>query len=132
MAAALLLRAAAGRLEVGSAGTWAADGEPATDDAVATMAEWGLDIAPHRSRCLSGELVAWADVVLTMTASHREAIAAEFGAAGAAKTLRLADLAGAGWDVADPVGAGRAAYRATADELARLVDAVLPHLVSSG
>lgn len=122
MAAALLRRVADDRLDVRSAGTWAADGAPATADAVATMAERGLDIADHRSQSITRTLVDWADVVLTMTASHREAIAAEFPDASA-KVRRLADVGGAGWDVADPIGAGRQAYRATANELERLVEA---------
>lgn len=131
MAAALLERAAEGRLEVRSAGTWAADGAPATKDAVAVMAERGLDLAGHRSRAVTAELVAWADVVVTMTASHREAIAAELPEA-AARIVRLADLVGPGWDVADPVGLGLDAYRATAAELERLVQAGMAALVAPG
>lgn len=120
MAAALLVEAARGRLDVQSAGTWAVDGARATPDAIVTMSEHNIDITKHRAQALTRELVDWADVILTMTASHREAIAAEFPEA-ADKTVRLADVGGVGWDVADPIGAGRQAYRATADELQRLV-----------
>jgi len=130
MAAALLAQAGRGRLDVRSAGTWAADGAPATAEAVRTMAERGIDLAGHRSQSVTRDLVDWADAIVTMTASHRESLVAEFPDA-AQKILRLADVDGAGWDVADPIGAGRDAYGATADELGRLVDAGIAKLVET-
>ena len=123
-----LLRArlsAAGRdadVAVASAGTWAAAGRPATDHALATLSERGIDLAEHRSREVTSMDVAAADLVLVMTDSHRAALLTEFPAARG-KILLFSQLAGGGWDVADPIGQPIDAYRATADELDRLIDA---------
>lgn len=107
---------------VSSAGTWAVDGQPATPHAVTTLAERGGDIANHRSREVTLEMVTAADLVLVMTSGHLEAIRAEFPVARD-KTLLMSQLAGGRWDVEDPVGQPLAAYRATADELERLIAA---------
>jgi protein-tyrosine phosphatase len=45
-------------------------GEPATDRAIATMQEYGLDLSVHRSHQLSNELVGWADLVVVMERRH--------------------------------------------------------------
>jgi protein-tyrosine phosphatase len=50
------------------------DGQPATDTAVDTLAERGIDIDGHRSRRISSELLGRADLVVGMTREHvREA-----------------------------------------------------------
>jgi protein-tyrosine phosphatase len=72
MAEALLRR----RLEerrvpalIGSAGFMEA-GIPATEDAVATMAEDGYDLDDHRSRIVTADMVIGADLILTMSREH--------------------------------------------------------------
>jgi protein-tyrosine phosphatase len=45
-------------------------GEPATPDAVAVMAARGVDIADHRSRVMSRELIEDADLIVAMTGQH--------------------------------------------------------------
>lgn len=120
VAARLLAEGRQARLAVGSAGTWARSGAPATDKAVATLAERGIDIRSHRSREVSAELLDDADLVLVMTAGHREAILAEHPEA-AAKLLLMSELSGETWDLADPVSQPIEAYRATADLLERLI-----------
>lgn len=112
----------AAAVAVASAGTWATDGLPATPHAVATLAARGGDISGHRSREINGALIDEADLVLVMTASHREAILAEFAAARG-KILLMSELAGGRWDIDDPVGQPLAAYAATADELDGLIAA---------
>jgi protein-tyrosine-phosphatase len=58
---------------VSSAGL-VSNGQPATDTAIETMAERGLDITEHRSRRLSSGLLASSDLVIGMTREHvREA-----------------------------------------------------------
>ena len=112
-------------LTIESAGTWARDGIPATDDAVRVMTERGIDINPHRSRDLRSQMLENADLVLVMTSGHRESIAAddlvtedETGA----KIRLFSELGGATYDIVDPVGRGTATYRATAEELAALIE----------
>jgi len=120
--AAVDVRGLTGQVRTRSAGTWAIPGVPATDHAVAVMSARGIDIAGHRSAALDPEGIARADLILTMTSSHAEAIAAEFPAARA-KVRRMSELAGGSWNIADPVGGTREDYEATADELARLIEA---------
>jgi protein arginine phosphatase len=109
-------------VDVQSAGTWTSDGSPATAHAVAAMAERGIDIADHASRELTGEMLVGSDLVLVMTESHRQAIVAEFPEVGS-KVRTFSILAGGSWDVVDPIGGSIDDYRATCDELGRLIEA---------
>jgi protein-tyrosine-phosphatase len=62
-------------VEVASAGTWAARGEPATEEAIAVCASHGIDLAAHRSRLADVEAVEAADAVVGMTNVQRQEIA---------------------------------------------------------
>ncbi len=112
----------ADHVRVGSAGTWADDGMPPTAHAVAAMEERGIDIRALRAREIDAAEIEAADLVLAMTDGQRVAIETEFPAARG-KTRLMSSLAGSAWDVSDPIGGGLEDYRATANELARLVDA---------
>lgn len=120
--AAAAARGAADRIVVSSAGTWAVGGYPATYHAVVAMEARGIDIGTHVSRALSADVVAASDLILVMTDSHREAIVAEFPSARD-RTMRFSALAGGAWDIVDPIGGPLEDYLATADELARLIEA---------
>lgn len=73
---------------VSSTGTIAA-GRPASENAVEALAELGLDISGHRSRVLTAEQVAGADLVLAMAREHvREAAVADPSAYGRTFTLK--------------------------------------------
>lgn len=54
-----------------SAGISAHEGDPATPEAIAALGERGLDISGHRARQLTAEMIAEADLILTMTAVHK-------------------------------------------------------------
>ncbi|MEX0666480.1 MAG: protein-tyrosine-phosphatase [Acidimicrobiia bacterium] len=62
-------------VNVHSAGTMAWNAGP-PNEAVAAMAEMGLDISAHRSRQLTTELIGEADLVLGMTRQHVDRITA--------------------------------------------------------
>jgi protein-tyrosine-phosphatase len=62
----------AGSVEIGSAGTGAADGLPATLFAVSTAAAHELDLRPHRSRVLTPRLVRESDLIVAMERHHAE------------------------------------------------------------
>ena len=117
-------------IEVSSAGTWTGDGIPATDHAVTTLAECGIDIGGHRSREVTEELLAGADLVLAMTSGHVQAMASEFPAARD-KILLFSTLMGGTWDVADPVGGTPEDYRATARLLEDLIAAGWSTIIGS-
>ncbi|HQZ71718.1 MAG TPA: low molecular weight protein arginine phosphatase [Anaerolineae bacterium] len=110
------------RVRVSSAGTWARAGVPATPSAVQVMAERDIDIGAHRSREVSAEILDPSDLILVMTRGHAESLIAEFPGA-ASRILCFSALVGSAFDIADPVGLPLSEYRATADELARLIDA---------
>ncbi len=109
-----------GEWRVGSMGTWAVEGAPATEYARQVMAERGLDISRHRSRMVNENRMAHADLVLCLTRSHREALHAEFPQY-ASRVQLLSEMIGQTLDVEDPYGAGLAEYAETAKELANLL-----------
>jgi protein-tyrosine phosphatase len=75
---------------VHSAGTIAWDG-PATEAAARAMSARGLDISDHRSRPLTGALVAAADLILGMTRNHVWGVQA-FDGAATDRTFLFAEL----------------------------------------
>jgi protein-tyrosine-phosphatase len=62
-------------IDVASAGTWAAAGEPATDEAILVCEARGIDLSAHRSRPLERKDIDDADVVLGMTSVHIQEVA---------------------------------------------------------
>ena len=64
-------------MTVESAGLGALVDWPASEHAVALMEERGIDIAQHRARQLTPELVNNADLVLVMESGHKKAIESE-------------------------------------------------------
>ena len=106
-------------VEVASAGVSAYDGGPASDGALLVGMERRVDIANHRSRLLTPELVAHADIVLAMGPQHAAHVDAM---GGAGKTHLLSSYASRGAEeraVSDPFGGDLDTYRATFDELER-------------
>jgi protein arginine phosphatase len=71
----------------------------------------GIDVSAHRAAQLTAQDVRHSDVILTMTAAHKEKVIALFPEA-AAKTFTLADYAGGSGDVADAFGKPMATYQA--------------------
>jgi protein-tyrosine phosphatase len=68
-------------------------GSPATPDAVAVMAERGIDLSAHRSRQIEAPLVAQADLVVTMAREHVREVAV-LDPAFLQKTFTLKELVG--------------------------------------
>jgi protein-tyrosine phosphatase len=96
-----------------SAGISAAPGGRAAAEAVQTMRERNLDLAQHESQPLSDRMVRFADVILTMTRGHREAILDQWPDAEA----RVHPISGGRGDVSDPIGGPLDQYRRCADQL---------------
>lgn len=107
-------------LQVESAGTGAANGMPATKEAIESMRKRGLDLSGHRSRALTNGILSRADVVLTMQDSHRATVARMNPATGR-RVATLGSFAGANEEVTDPIGGGQEAYERCADRLERLL-----------
>ena len=100
-----------------SAGVYAGDGSPASSEAVSVMRSQGLDLSMHRTRALTKELIADADVIFTMTQRHRDAVIAALPRA-ADKTFVL-DPKG---DVSDPVGGSEALYAQAAKQIRQAIE----------
>lgn len=96
-----------------SAGISAAPGSRAATEAVAIMKERGLDLAAHESQPLSDRLVRFADVIITMTRSHRDAILTHWPEA----EPRTHVLSRGRGDVADPIGGPVDLYRRCAEQI---------------
>ncbi len=111
-----------------SAGTWAVDGRPASEHAIAEMARRGIDIGDHRSRSVTRDIMAQADLVLAMTRNHLEALLSAFPDQSH-KVHLLSEMAGRSIDVDDPYGGLRQDYAQTARELDRLLDAGYERIV---
>jgi protein-tyrosine-phosphatase len=82
------------------------------------MSQRSLDLGQHESRPLTDVLVRFADVILTMTPSHRGAIVSQWPEAAGKTFLVRHD----GQDVADPIGGPEQLYALCAEQL----DAQMP------
>jgi protein-tyrosine phosphatase len=98
---------------VASAGLAAWAGGPASGHAVEVAAEAGANLRNHESQPLTESLVRQADVILTMTASHRAALLAQFPEAGGRVALLSPDRR----DVIDPIGGSLETYRKCAGQI---------------
>jgi protein-tyrosine phosphatase len=98
---------------VASAGLAAWAGGPASAGALEAVAELGADLRGHASQPLTESLVRQADVILTMTASHRAALLAQFPEAGDRVWMLSPDRR----DVSDPIGGPLETYRACARQI---------------
>ena len=113
-----------------SAGTSAWDGAPPSDGALLVALEHDLDINAHRAQVLTRELIANADLILTMSPHHRER-AIVLG--GDLKTHLLTDYAAksvTGRAVQDPFGGELDVYRETFAELEREISLAMDRVAA--
>ncbi len=110
-------------LLVQSAGISAMMGSRPSPEAVEVLGRMGLNLADHESQPLTANLVRQADIVWTMTRSHRQAIVAQWPeAAGRVHVLSRDES-----DIADPIGGPvefyeRCAAQIKAELAARIAD----------
>ena len=103
-------------VDVASAGVWAADGQPASPEAVEVAGREGLDLARHRSSALSPDRLLETDLILTMGPGHLEALLESEVAARASTLGAFADGREDPFDgvaVVDPIGMGLERYEVT-------------------
>lgn len=112
MSEALFTRAADGRHEARSAGTTPAD--RVHPEVVEAMAEIGIDLAERQPAALTTADAEWADVVVTMGCGDE---------CPYIPGKRYVD-----WDLPDPKGQPLDAVRATRDEIAARVTALVAEL----
>ena len=112
MSEALFNRAAAGHHQGRSAGT--TPGERVHPEVVEVMAELGIDLADRTPRKLTPEDAEWADVVVTMGCGDE---------CPYVPGVRYVD-----WDLLDPKGQPVETVRATREEIAQRVEALIAEL----
>ena len=135
LAEALLVRALdeAGRTDVvvGSAGTGAWDGAPASEGSYLVGLEHGLDLSSHRARLVTRTMVDESRLILAMSRTHL-AMVRELGGAGRAHLLgEYAGFIGPRAEIDDPFGGELEEYRATFRTLAGMVPAVAARITGT-
>ena len=98
---------------VRSAGLSAMMGGRAAAEAMDTVSKMGLNLSMHESQPLTDQLVRHADLIWTMTRSHRQAILAQWPEAAGRTALLCQD----GSDVADPIGGPAEYYQRCAEQI---------------
>lgn len=130
MAEAILKNKQLDGIEVKSAGIYAAGGDEASSHAQKVLESKKIS-HNHRSSPLTGEAVEWADLILTMTASHKWAIAQAYPRA-IEKTFTLKEFAGeeVDHDIVDPFGGSLDLYEQTYQQLENFIDKLIEKLNS--
>lgn len=111
-------------IEVSSAGVAAGPGSPASEQTIEVLKERGIDLSSHRSRMLTPQMIDRADIVLTMTPSHAQAVM-QIAPDSAHKVFPIDPHN----PIADPIGQPIGVYRQVADQLETLIDARLKELI---
>ncbi len=109
-----------------SRGLMANEGEAASLNAIEAMKELGMDISGHKSHMLTIEDINEADLILTMTKRHKEAILWAVEDAKD-KVFTLGEYAG-GEDVSDPYGGDLEEYLACAKRIYEYVGKIVEKL----
>jgi tRNA threonylcarbamoyl adenosine modification protein (Sua5/YciO/YrdC/YwlC family) len=107
-----------------SAGLSAPPGGRAAAEAIHAMQTLNLDLTQHESQPLSERIVRFADVILTMTRGHREAILEHFPDA----EPRVHLISRGKGDVSDPIGGPLDLYRRCAEQLDEYLEAWVKEL----
>ncbi len=103
-----------GEISCMSAGLAANPGEPASGNAVEAMREAGLDLSLHRAQPLTAQMIAQADEIWVLSASHRQALVSALP-----QISPKIHVLGGG--ISDPYGQGLETYRVCRDEIWRAV-----------
>jgi len=127
----LIRQSGASFLSCGSAGVYADAGNAPSSQAVAVMKQCGIDISKHKSRPLSNELTATADLIVAMTQNHKFTAAAMFPAAlPKTKTLAQFNDKNTYLDIADPFGGSVEDYKECFEEMKQPLENLFLDLLS--
>ena len=117
MAEAILKNKNLEGIEVRSAGIYATEGSPMSRNANTVLNQENI-MHNHKSSILNEQDVAWADLILTMTATHKEMVL-RLSKEAQGKTFTLMEYAMSqyGVDVQDPFGGDLSVYQQTFEQL---------------
>jgi len=130
MAAALFNKIAIEKnldVRIESAGIFAHDGEPASNEAIIAMKKYDIDLLGHHAQSINTELIEKSDLILTMTAAHKMVL--ESAAGG--KVFTLCEYAGLDDDIEDPYGGDVKEYEECAEKLFKALEKVAEKLGNS-
>jgi len=108
-------------ITVESAGTFAGGGDAASSQTVSIMKNYGIDLSGHRSSMLTHDMINDADLIVTMTDSHRHHIGSLMPAA-LKKTKNLLEFAQKKGNVSDPFGGSEKIYDDCFSEMKAALD----------
>ncbi|MDB4537207.1 low molecular weight protein arginine phosphatase [Akkermansiaceae bacterium] len=132
MAEGIFRKAAEGTdYEVSSAGVAAQPGTSASPETVGVLRDQGIELSGFRSRMVDEEILAEAEAVFCMTASHLEMLEMMFPEFEEKYHLAcdFVEFNGrVGVDVPDPIGMGRQAYESTSRVLNEAMDGIIGFL----
>lgn len=117
----------------GSAGTSAFPGMPASHNAVEALSHMGIDLTRHSSSLVNNESIDSADIILAMTASHKQRLL-QLRPDAAHKVFTLAEYCGArgSGDINDPFGGDLDTYINCRDEIRRHLEILIKKLKEKG
>lgn len=116
------------RVEVQSAGVGAAAESPASKGALAALNNRLIDASGHKARFFTKEIGNWADLILTMTQSHKHFLLAQFPDMRDKVYTLKEYVSAANYDIADPFGGSLEVYEECAAEIEQAIDALIVRL----
>ena len=118
----------------GGIAAYARDSSLVSLDARLVLREDGIEVSAEATACdlkRHPELLAEADLIITMTDEQRHMLA-DFPAAAGRPTFTLRELAGEHGDIDDPAGRGEEVFRACRDRIHSCLERALERIASAG
>ncbi len=103
-----------------SAGTWANEGLPASNNSKLTLNDFGIDLSSHHSRSVEHIPLDDYDLILVMEQGHKEALKVEYPKISD-RVFLLYEMIDLKRDVHDPYGGRLVDYADTADEINQII-----------
>ncbi len=116
MASAIMNKIAAENdldVRIESAGIFAEEGQRASDNAVKALEKYNIDLSQHRTKPVSEDIIKQSDIILTMTAAHKQILELTSGG----NVYTLLEFSGSSGDISDPYGGDLDEYDECACEI---------------
>ena len=116
-------------INVKSAGIYALDGQSASKGAIEALKAEGIDIQTHKASIVYKDLLEWADLILTMSISHKEILLSKYNFIKG-KVYTLKEYAyGREENVRDPFGGDIHTYNSTKEEIKEALKHIIENYV---
>lgn len=96
-----------------SAGIFAENGAPASEEAIASAQKYDVDIAGHKAQTITERLIEESDVILAMTQGHKQLLMN----IAPGKVYTINEYAGLNGDITDPFGGDLIEYEQVCGEI---------------